>query len=487
VLDLGVIGKGSARDMAWSPDGSLLTVISSTGTYLYDTRIWKVVKKLTENDFKGKSPEKLIFSSAGTELMLTTWSNPTTFWRYDLRNGEFRLWFEDASLKLPSSPLFSPDGETFAILNYVCENIRTDGEYCSHALELRDSVTGKLIYLLPKGSSKRDNAINHFVFSPDGKQIAGASNDNRVRVWDTANGNLRYELHHDSNVVDVCYSPDGKILASASKDATVRFWDPQTGKSLSVLQGFKRELQQVAYIENGKKLLVGELYSNSFHEYALDDHYLPVSPLDVVLEISKDFSVYFQADVANTLTAKISPDTRKIAVLSNDTVQICNLDTGKLVLTLTGYNGAISGLAFSPHSSLMAIADHDIQLWDVLTQTWIATLPTNLREIHDIAFRPNSHQVAIVGDGNVQFWDTRTYQKIKENSTDLDWCNSSRIAFSPDGKKLATAGGCGIRIWEADTGQLEQKLAIEERTPCQLAFSPDGTELLFVDEHGFSR
>jgi WD40 repeat protein len=486
-VDLGVIGKGSATDVIWSPDGSLLAVISSTGTYLYDTRTWEVVKKLTENDFKGKSLGKLTFSSTGTELALATWNSPPAFWRYNLRSGEFRFWFEDASLEWPSSPLFSPDGETFAILNSVCENIRTDGEYCSHPLELRDSVTGKLIYRLPKGSSEQNNEINQFIFSPDGKQIAGASNDNRVRVWDTASGSLLYELRHDSNVAGVCYSPDGKILASASKDATVRFWDPQTGKSLSVLRGFKQELQQVAYIENGKKLLVGELYSNSFHEYALDDHYLPVNPLDVVMEINKDFSGYFDADVANTLTAKISPDTRRIAVLSNATVQIYNLDSGKLVLTLIGYNSAISGLAFSPDGSLMAIADHDIQLWDVPTRTWIATLPANIREIHDIAFRPNSHQVAIAGDGDVQFWDTRTYQKIKENSADIDWCNSSRIAFSPDGKKLATAGGCGIRIWTFDTVQLEQKLTVEERTPYQLAFSPDGTELLFVDEHGFSR
>jgi WD40 repeat protein len=481
------MGKGSAQSMAWSPDGSLLAVDSSTGIYLYDTQTWAVVKTIAVSDLEGKISVQLAFSPDGKELIFPTWSQPATFWRYDLQSGTFRLWFEDASLELPSAPVFSPDGHVFAILNYICE---ADIRPCSHTLELRDRVTGKVIYQLPKGSSEQDNAIAVFVFSPDGKQIAWASNDHRIRVWDTANGSLLYELRHNGNVTDICYSPDGKVLASTGKDAVVRFWNAQTSESLLVLRGFKQELQQVAYLENGEKLLVGQLYSNRFQEYTLDDRYLPDKALDWVLELGKGDSEYYRPDanMLATITTTISPDTRKMATLLNNTIQIWNLDSGKLVLTLPGYSGTISRLAFSPDGSLMAVADHNIHLWNISTRTWLATLPIGTYGINDVVFRPNSHQIAIVtGGGEVQFWDTNSYQKIRANDDDLKLCNSSHIAFSADGKKLAIAGWCGIRIWEPDSGQLEQKLELEERTPYQIAFNPDGTDLLSVDEHGLRR
>lgn len=481
-VKLGVIGKGSAQNIAWAPDSSLLAVASLTGIYLYDTRTWEVARFISKSDIEDKSASKLAFSPDGKDLVIPAWGDPTTFWRYNLQTGKLRLWFEVNNISLQSDLVFSPDGKIFALLDYVCE---ADIRPCPRALELRDGFTGELIYQLQKSSTEKDNAINRFVFSPDGKQIAGASNDNHARVWDTSSGSLLYEFLHDSDVNDVSYSPDGSVLASASKDATLSFWNMKTGENMFVLRSFKQDVQRVAYIKDGEKLLVGQIYSNNFQEYTLDERYLPVDLLDIVLDPGKKVSEGYRAGV----TVKISPDTHMMAALLNDTVQIWNLDSRELVLILPGYNSTISKLAFSPDGSLMAIADHfNVHLWDMPTQTWIAILPTNIREIYDIAFRPNSHQMVIVTtSGDVQFWDTRNYQKIRENSDDVDWCTSFQIAFSPDGKKMATSGWCGMRIWESDTGRLEQKLAVEQKTPFKLAFSPDGTDLLYVDTHSLLR
>lgn len=149
-VELGVLGKGSARDMAWSPDSKLLAVMGTLGVYLYDTQTWQVVKTIPESVFGNRPGQSIVFSPDQKSLIMLVYDHPnSSFWRYDLQTGQFAAWFENLNINPQAPPVFSPDGKTFAFFNQICEKSKTDKQNCVQVLELRESLTSKLLTTIP--------------------------------------------------------------------------------------------------------------------------------------------------------------------------------------------------------------------------------------------------------------------------------------------------------------------------------------------------
>ncbi len=73
--------------------------------------------------------------------------------------------------------------------------------------------------MIPEWDGKIQNSIYRVKFSPNGKQLAIASADKLVRIWDVENSLFLDSLSgHNTNWMWVKYSPDGKYIKSGSSD-----------------------------------------------------------------------------------------------------------------------------------------------------------------------------------------------------------------------------------------------------------------------------
>jgi WD40 repeat protein len=146
---------------------------------------------------------------------------------------------------------FSADGKTLVAAEY-----RTTGGQVGqiHVYQMPGGEETAAFY----GATVGDTPVS-FAFSPDSRQIAyGGFADGSVEIRNTSDGSLALRLSgHSAMVNQAKFSPDGKVIATASDDNTLRLWDAKTGETLKVLKGHTQRVNQIAFSADGAWLFSG--------------------------------------------------------------------------------------------------------------------------------------------------------------------------------------------------------------------------------------
>ena len=298
-------------------------------------------------------------------------------------------------------------------------------------------------------------------YSPDGTRLAVAGDfgillyDVQMRGKNVQKDDKPVRLTgHRGRAVRIAYHPDGKILASGSPRGDFRLLDTGTRQLLRTFKGVKKLLiSGVAFSPNGKMIASrhNERMEGSIRLWDADTGKL-------LRTLSGHTGIVYGM--------AFSPNGNIIASGGNDkTVRLWDVDTGKLLRTLSGHTERVCGMAFSPNGNIIVSGGYDytLRLWNVNTGQLLRTLEVPTRCIsYSVAFSPDGRTIASMNVTGVCLWDMRTEQLLRKFRERNVGYGVSVVEFSPDGKTLAVCGSFEVDLWDVETGQLLRRLKIPD-------------------------
>jgi WD40 repeat protein len=258
------------------------------------------------------------------------------------------------------------------------------------------------------------------VFLPDGSELLVADRDSIWRV-DLANNTARSLFDHKGRLV--AFSPDGSRCAAdqigyPGNDAGIQVYDTAKGTLITNLRAQQNRF--LAFSPDGKRLATVR-YDTSGPSYVL------------AWDLNSGGASHY---LTGSDPLAFSPNGTTLATISSDRTEIVFVEGGSMAQKSFRHgHHTLQAIAYSPDGRLLATAGADgppttrggvvvkpptytIKLWDPATQTEIASFEENTVRIDVLAFSPDGKVLASAG--SEERLDPSDHEWIAKNAIDAE-------------------------------------------------------------------
>ena len=394
----------------------------------------------------------ILFSPDGTRVAVST---PIGIWVYDVSTQEAVSLF--AEVQTGEMEKFFP-AKPPAALTFSADAVLIASAH-GKSIYIWDTVTGAAFAML----DEHPDSITAIALSPDSTKLATAGEDWIVRLWDVRTGKYINSLSgHPGAINAVAFSPDGKILASAG--STLRLWNADTGELLHAGNKDLGSIDRLVFSPNGKVLAGGGGWDRAVHLWDVNTGALQKPPKGHTGEIH---------DIA------FSPDSATLVSVGADAMRLWDVDTGAALKSLP-----------TPHDKIPQPV-LPILKGEALHQAY---LPTRRDDVHSVRFSQDATQlVSASRDGSLHIWDVETGLYQASFALGAHSASVGVLAFSEEGKYLASNDGfeARIRVWNVENTAQHAILTPEQgdflNSIHELTVSPGIKKLASIDFGGTIR
>jgi WD40 repeat protein len=436
------LGHGrSVAGVAFSPDGSRLASADE-----WELRVWDATTPPASLP-PGKCPGARAVAFSGDGRWLAAGTSPGVVWVRDRGTGRV-LWAS------PQRPLLRVTGLAFRPGGQELASGDVRG-----AVIVRDAATGR-----PLRTFSFKAEVGGLAYSPDGARLAVRTGDS-VRVLDAATGEELLSWPSYESASGLAFSPDGRHLAltgDSKHSQLVQIVDVATRRRAALLQGHTRSIYDLAW--QGDQLATLSL-DGTVKVWDVSNCRDPV-PVR--------FNVQVEPAAVGSLA--FSPDGRRLVALTDRECKVWELVEGKELLSLPGGGQGAPAVAFSPDGRCLAGSGlRGAEILDGGAGPQLFSLrPRNASPgLSAIAWAPDGRLLARGSSAQVALWDAVTGEELPPLPAAP--ARVLGLAFSPDGRFLAAAGGDlaapltpgEVTVWDVDR---EGKTTAEKETPGRLRF-----------------